>query len=184
MKVLKVLERIRNNESKEIEGIYDKYIKRFVNHFHFKYGVEYDLANEIYNDAVLTFVIKVQTERIKSLDCSIKTFLYAIGYKFMLKKYEQIQKFANEDIESKAMEVIRFADNLESSERKEYLIKAIGKLSPECREIIDLSFFKDWENEIIAKRLGFDTVNALRIKKSRCIQKIRNIIFKNEEFWR
>jgi RNA polymerase sigma-70 factor (ECF subfamily) len=67
-------------------------------------------------------------------------------------------------------------DEMEKEGQKETLKEALGLLSPEYREIIELSRFQDLKYEEISQITG-NSVGAVRVKVHRAIKKLKDVYF-------
>ena len=70
---------------------------------------------------------------------------------------------------------------LEVDEAYNLLNKLILKLSPKCQEIME-KILLDELNEMICKEMRYASMNMLYKKKSQCMQRLRILGWKDEQF--
>ena len=74
------LDKIRNGDQHQIEDIYNRHKSEFTSWIIKLYHCPHEDAGEIYHYSVIAFYKNVISNKLKVLDCSIKTYLFAIGH--------------------------------------------------------------------------------------------------------
>ncbi|MCH7413517.1 sigma-70 family RNA polymerase sigma factor [Belliella sp. R4-6] len=170
--VKELLDRLQNGDQSALEEVYVDYRDPFLD-FLKKYKLDRNLAEDIYQDAVLALFENAVKGKLKDIKSSIKTYLFAIG------KYMVYKKLAGNKKDS-----LLFAelpdelewDNLESEQTNTMLIKLqtyLGQLGEKCQEIIRMSYFEEKSAEEIVNLLGYPNKETLKSQKSRCIQHLK-----------
>nr|WP_255806931.1 sigma-70 family RNA polymerase sigma factor [Belliella alkalica] len=166
------MDRLQNGDQSALEEVYVDYRDPFLD-FLKKYKLDRNLAEDIYQDAVLALFENAVKGKLKDIKSSIKTYLFAIG------KYMVYKKLAGNKKDS-----LLFAelpdelewDNLESEQTNTMLIKLqtyLGQLGEKCQEIIRMSYFEEKSAEEIVNLLGYPNKETLKSQKSRCIQHLK-----------
>lgn len=150
-----------------------------------------------YNLKIFNFFLRVTHDRITSEDLTQNVFSRILNYrssynevytfkswiyqiarnvhvdhysknKMMFSDYPAEQNYENERME--AME------QMEKQQKVEAIREALGLLTTEQREIIELSRFQDLKYEEISKITG-NSVGAVRVKVHRAIKKLKEVYF-------
>ena len=81
-----------------------------------------------WHDSIIAFYEQVISKKLVTLSCELRTYLFTIGYRSLLKKHKKIQKiFDDEEIDKKLIDAslnLFFEEEDPLKEQKEMLLKA------------------------------------------------------------
>lgn len=167
--------------NRELTAIYDEYRQPFIQHFTIQYPSlsHYDVE-EIYNDSILAFYSNVKEGRLKTLTCSLLTYIKRIGEnkaKELLRKYhpemESLPNHETLNFHELAEEYwLAGGDNLEE-ERKATIYNLIERLVEPCKQILFSYYYDHFSMEMIAQAMGLASSDVAKTQKSRCMNKIK-----------
>ncbi|MFD2034266.1 RNA polymerase sigma factor [Belliella marina] len=167
-----LLDRLQNGDQSALEQVYVDYRIPFLD-FLKRYKLDRNLAEDIYQDAVLALFENAVKGKLKDIKSSIKTYLFAIG-KYMV--YKRLANSKNDGaLVTELPEELEW-DGFESEQTNSAIIKLqeyLGQLGEKCREIIKLSYFEEKSTEEIVSLLGYPNKETLKSQKSRCIQHLK-----------
>ncbi|MEN8186313.1 MAG: sigma-70 family RNA polymerase sigma factor [Bacteroidota bacterium] len=176
----KILELLKRGDKAMLEKIYVENRETFIN-FSKKFGIsEFDAA-DVYQDAIIVFRENAMNGKINSLESSISTYLFAIGkYKIFqtLRANSNIDLDSDLELDEKNIEfdVNLFDEKLTKEQR--VVAKYFKMLGERCKEILTLFYYQGYTLGEIAVILEYSTKEVLKSSKSRCIQKLKNLINK------
>lgn len=147
------------------------------------YATEDDAA-DCFQDAVIAFYKNIVSGRLTELTCGIRTYLFAIGKRLVYRKNEKRHREVPSDPDAgiglgndPANELdMSLLDRFEDDHRKALLAVALGKLGDTCREMLTLFYYHQYPIESIQDSLGLSSPGATRIKKMRCLDKLKKIL--------
>ena len=167
-----LLEALRKGEATAFEALYRQHFRmiiRLTNEFG---AVQIEPA-DLFQEVLLVLVRKVQDEDFR-LSAKISTFLYAVARNLLLKKSSQktnlpldeglLRVWSNEMADQES-------PNLE--ERLQAVASCLEKLEPECKKLLDLSFFEKRSQLEIAEIMSYAT-SFVKVKKHRCLNYLRS----------
>lgn len=165
---------LQKGDQVALEKVYELYRKPFME-FAKRYMNDPELLEDTYQDAVLALYENAMKGKIKEMNSSIKTYLFAIG-KYMV--FEQLRKNKQH-----VPLIVELPEDLEwhwyeqESEQESILLleKYLGNLGEKCRQIIELSYYQQKSPEEITKFLRYPNKETLKSQKSRCLQHLKKM---------
>jgi RNA polymerase sigma factor (sigma-70 family) len=164
-----------------LEGIYGLYRDDFLQWA----GNRFDAGGrenflDAWQDAVIAFYENVTSRKLTELHCSLRTYLFAIGCKRLLKNHRKMKRIEHHDAIDDALQndraVISFDWDEPWAEERELLLAAINELSPQCREALLKKYYDEKSLAEIQSELGYGSLNALSASLSRCLKKLKETI--------
>jgi len=172
-----VQKRLRADDKSAMELVYSSYRNEFIG-FSFKYGVSEDDALDIYQDAVIAMYQNFATNHLELTSGSIKTYLFGIG-KFKLFKVLKAKNKHLPFLEDTAQDDMIPYQQTPSNERQKQLEKGLRHLSESCLKVIKLFYYRNLTVEEIVLQTDYKDGNTVRSHKSRCMKKLKQLIFNN-----
>jgi RNA polymerase sigma factor (sigma-70 family) len=168
-----LVEALRRGEPKAYEEIYHHSLPSISNLVCLNSGQEED-AEDLLQEALIIIFRKLQQPTFV-LTCNIKTYLYSICRNKWLyhlaKRSSALKKLKDfHDFEEIPDDVAGEQQDL----RDKQLQEAFTRLDEKCQQILIKYYFYNQSLEDIAKSLENYNVNAVKVKKFRCIQKLKN----------
>ena len=172
------LEKIRNGDHSHIETIYNNHRAEFISWIVKLYHCPSDDAGEIYHYAVVTFYENVINNKLKVLECSVKTYLFAIGRKKYLEKLKSQKKFDQNCSESTLVNLpeVQKTDALIKEQRFECVDRALEKLGEPGRTILELYYYHGKSMEEIAGLLHYKNSATAKNLKYKCLLRLKKIV--------
>lgn len=172
------LDKIRNGDHSQIETIYNNYRSEFISWIVKLYHCNTDDAGEIYHYAVITFYENVISNKLKVLDCTVKTYLFAIGRKKYLETLKSQRKFDQNCSESALVNLpdVQKTDALIKEQRLDCVERAMEKLGEPGRTILELYYYHGKSMEEIAELLHYKNSATAKNLKYKCLLRLRKIV--------
>lgn len=142
---------------------------------------EPDLA-DTFQEAVIVFYQQVLNGRITQLDATIKTYLFGIGKKILLKKGVKTSRY--QLIATPEEQLIQEMDwsvfeREEANHRQRLIQDSLEKLGEPCQKILRLFYFERYRAKEISITLGYSSEEVVRSQKLRCINQLRKWLSKD-----
>ena len=138
-----------------------------------------------WHDSIIAFYEQVISKKLISLTCEIKTYLFTIGYRSLLKKHKKIQKiFDDEEIDKKLIDAslnLFFEEEDPLKEQKEMLLKEINQLPTQSQQILMLRFIEGKSLKDISEIVIYNSLNVLSATISRSLKLLKNKIQNNKK---
>ena len=144
--------------------------------FMLKKGCPRDKVMELFVDSITQLWMNIEAEKLTPpLRARLKTYLFSIGHFLNLKRISSSFGKKHEYMEEMLdlPEVLDLYLVIDFKVQKEWLNELLQKLDNTCQRILFLFYFQDWPGESIAQELGLPSTGAFRVKKHRCLEKLR-----------
>lgn len=127
--------------------------------------------------AAITFYEQSMSGKLTALKCSVKTYFFAVGRKWLLKEKFKGRRFLRLDEMDKSVQTVEFEffDPLE--DKKLLLRTAMNMLTPRCRDMLHKRRYLELTIEEIAAECGISKNNVSSVL-SQCLKKLIEIIKK------
>lgn len=164
---------VKNGNLDSLVPLFDKYQGKIYNFF---LRVTHDpTSSEDLTQTVFSRIIKYRTSYKEVY--SFKSWIYQIARNVHVDHYSKKKLWATESEQEQYYADSRDAIAAMEKEQKEQILKeALGLLSPEHREIIELSRFQDLKYDEISQITG-NSVGAVRVKVHRAVKKLKEVYF-------
>ena len=147
------------------------------------YATEDDAA-DCFQDAVIAFYKNIVSGRLTELTCGISTYLFAIGKRMVYRKNQQRHREVPSDPEAgiglgndPSGELdLSLLNRIEDDHRKAQLAAGMNRLGDTCRRLLTLFYYHRYPMESIQEELGLSSPGATRIKKMRCLNKLKQFL--------
>ena len=172
------LEQIRNGDHTQIEAIYNDHRAEFISWIVKLYHCPSEDAGEIYHYAVVAFYENVINNKLKVLDCSVKTYLFAIGRKKYLEKLKSQKKFDSHCSDNSLVDLpdVAKTDVLIKEQRLDCVERALEKLGEPGRTILELYYYHGKSMEEIAELLKYKNSATAKNLKYKCLLRLKKIV--------
>jgi RNA polymerase sigma factor (sigma-70 family) len=142
---------------------------------------------DAWQEAVLAFYEQVRSGKLTSLRHSVRTWLFAVGYKRLVTYNRKIRRIfwkdAIDEVLFKETQAIEFLWDEPAPDEWALIGKAMQSISPQCREILVQRFYEGKKIPDIKAMLGHNSENTTSATLSRCLRKLKETVLEmlNEE---
>jgi RNA polymerase sigma factor (sigma-70 family) len=139
---------------------------------------------DAYQEALVAFYRNIVAGRLTNLSSSLKTYIFAIGYRQLKRAMRQQHKieFVAEPSETELPQDPHFLQLLIEDEdqqaQKKHLGNALEQLSPACQKVLELYFYQGYSIPQIKEQLNYQSENSVSVQKSRCLKSLKEILEK------
>ncbi len=161
-----------------LDHLYDAHREVFFQWAGKRFRCERAVLEDAWQDTVIVFYGAVKSGRLTTLNCSVKTYLFAVGFRVLSANERKSKRFALKDEIDYALDgglAASEPDDPWLAERKT-LLAAMGQLSPACRQMLKLRYYEEKSLSEVQVELGYNSQNSLNASMSRCLKRLKEII--------
>lgn len=169
----------RETALRRIYPIYADAFRAWARRF-FKCG-EAELT-DAYQEALIVFYRNVMTGRLTTLTSSLKTYLFAIGYRILRRSVASkrsvqfVAKMPESDMPIDKTFLEQLIEEEDYQQQRHRLRQAIDKLGDSCQRILELYFYQNYSIPQIKEQLNYQSENSVSVQKSRCLKSLRDVL--------
>ena len=154
--------------------------------------LSYDDATEIYQNSFTIFYFNVRNGKIKELNSSLKTYLFAIGKNLVKEKFRSDIKYSKFDfgaeellLENSSFIVGNILDEYLKSDQIKMVRNLLNKIGDPCKKLLTLIFINNYSYDSVVKEMNYSDERVARKRKSVCLQKMRDLVndFKEKDIY-
>lgn len=146
-----------------------------------RYPIDKNMAEDIYQDAIIILRDNAKQGKLDSLTGSVRTYLFSIG-KYLIyshlrmhKKLRVVDDFSgmydDETVLSKFI-----VERQEPKQESQKLQRALAQLGPKCYEILSLFYFRGFTLDEITVELNYSGKDVAKSQKSRCLKSLKQLL--------
>lgn len=169
-----IIQELRAGNEQPLLFIYKEYRNEFIVFAYKNFGAQREQAKDAFQDAILDFNENIVSGKLTELTCSIKTYLFQIGRNKVINILKKEQRITyNDNLHLiNVNEYEDFMDEENKSFTQEQISQAIEKLPDDCKEVLKLHYFKEYDMESIAREMNYKNADTAKSKKSVCMKRL------------
>ncbi len=176
-----ILQSLAGGDMHVLDQLYDAYRDEFLAWARQKVSTRNrDDLIDAWHDTMIMFYEQVRDGKLTVLTCEVKTFLFLIGYRRLLRAHEKSAKIdlvEEVDANMGMAESINVSFEEDSIGDKEILLKeAIAQLPEQSRQILVQRFIEGKSVSQIMESMGYTSTNAVSVTLSRTLKRLKEII--------
>lgn len=176
-----LLQSLADGDMAVLDQIYDTYRDDFLrwSKSRFQSAGREDLL-DAWHDTMIMFYEQVRDRKLTHLTCELKSFLFLIGYRRLIRMHKAAEKTDLGDELHANIQIEESINALESEEmddeRRTLLIQAVDELPEQSRRILMQRFVEGKSIPDIMEAMGYTSVNAVSVTLSRTLKKLKESI--------
>ncbi|HUN16380.1 MAG TPA: sigma-70 family RNA polymerase sigma factor [Saprospiraceae bacterium] len=178
---------LKSGDMKIYDNLYLLYREDFLRTAKHKFGAipEADIV-DAWQDSVISFFEQISSGKLISLSCTIKSFLYLVGFRYILKTHKK--KVKTDSLESffHPSEDLRFVEEMELkrglNEEQELLNIRINELPEQSKRILLLRYVEGKSISEITKEMKYQSENSVSVTLSRTLKKLKELLEKDIKY--
>ena len=137
---------------------------------------------DAYQEALIAVYQNIVTGRLTHLSASLKTYIFAIGYRQLRQAMRRQQKIelVDEPPESELPHDPHFLqlliENEDRQAQSKHLAKALEQLPLSCQKVLELYFYQGLSIPQIKEALNYQSENSVSVQKSRCLKALGDVL--------
>ena len=157
-------------------ALYTEHRGTFVKWAQQQYKVRADEARDAFQEAVIVLYRKAQTDDLSQLNCSTRTYLFAVGRNHLLTRMRVLRK--QDDLHEEfhgipdAALATNGMDEQEKEATAELVRQRLAELKPDDRRVLELYYLEGKDMDAVAEALGLKNRNVAKKKKHFALQRL------------
>ena len=140
---------------------------------------------DVWQDTIIMFYEQVRDQKLREMNCSLKTFLFLIGHRRLLKhfrKASRIEYVTEFDVNKCAVENIHPLEPENHADASlELLLTAIDELPEKTRQILSMRYLHGKPLAEVMQIMNYTSLNAVSATISRALKKLKENILERIE---
>lgn len=172
-----LLDRLKQGDEAVFQGIYDEYRDAFVKWASVNYHLDQDTLLDIFQEAIAELFLKVKANKYHSEKASVKTYLFSIAKNYIceLNRNGWFNGSCSFSPEISSDKELNIPDQVLDDPQLEGTIdELLGKLGHKQRKVMELYYLEGYSMKQIAKKLGYNSSDAVKVIKYRAISYIKS----------
>ena len=169
-----LMQKVKNGDLDSLAPLFEKYHVRLYNFF-LRLTRNKDISRDLTQNVFRRIISYKETY---DNNWKFRSWMYQIARNVHLKHYQENRFLKSDFHEPEHLEVDAKSalEEMEMSTKKSILSEALNQLTPEQREIIELSRFQGLKYQEISEITG-NSVTAIKVKVHRAMHKLRELYF-------
>ncbi|MCD8102696.1 MAG: sigma-70 family RNA polymerase sigma factor [Alistipes sp.] len=161
-----------------VERLYVQYREPFVR-FAASLGCrERQTALDHYNDSFISFQENIASGRLTNLNCSLKTYIFAVGRNKILRSHRDASPLVPVDFRGEFFERLAAEESAGGHLRSELARQAVDALREPCSTVLRLYYWEQLGMEEIARRMKYRNGQVAKNRKHLCMGLLRESLLK------
>ncbi len=157
----------------------DLYRQAFTNWAKKRFYTTPEYIDDAWQEAMYAFYKQVKSGKLNEMTCTIKSYLFKIGYHWLAKTGRKLRRIWWSDETDALLAGVIVDDSITEDiweDEKIILRAAMEKLSPQCKEMLVMRHFEEMSIEDIMEKFEYKNKNATSVSISNCFANLKEII--------
>lgn len=164
---------------KFFKELYNDYRDSFITWSIQSYNLDKQIAIEIFQESVTSLFLGIEQQKISSINCSIKTYLYGIAKHKIYKYFADQKKKSSVEISDTPHIDTSLLSSIELDHTQKMMKRGLATLGERCRKLLIKFYYNRYSTEAIANRMGYENKEVVTSQKYKCIQQLKTWMQKN-----
>ncbi|HAS45169.1 MAG TPA: hypothetical protein DCS93_32095 [Microscillaceae bacterium] len=171
----KIIADIRGGKRDALVKLYKQYRVDFIKWALKSFHCTQQEAEDAYQDTTIAFYENVMKDKVNQLNCSVKTYLFAIGKNILLSSAKKKSKKTADldNVKEVIDEALLVYEKIALNEQQTNILSAIESLGEPCQTILKLYYYDRLSIKKIVERLDYKSENVVKVQKNRCMKRLR-----------
>ncbi len=172
----KIIEQVRAGNERAMESLYKMCRPKFAIWVMKSYGCSHETAMNAYQGAILAFYENIMSGKLKHLECSPETYLFAIGKNKVQGQMREERKWSFDFLNVAEQEAFMEGEDQVNKEKVMAQIEqCLEHLSTAYREVLYCYYYQNLSMTEIAKLLGYKNADTAKNMKYKAICQLRRL---------
>ncbi len=170
-----LIESLKRGDNSALQQFYSAHRREFVSWVQKGFGYPPEEAADIYQDSIIVVYENILSEKITTLNASLKTYLFSIGKNKLLRKIDKDKKMESEHGSITRLTEVgaEFDDEQELNERYQAFAEHFETMGDPCKSILQLFYFRNLAMQTIATMMGYKNEDVVKSQKVRCLKTLK-----------
>ncbi len=169
-----------HTEHDRYRALYKEHRNPFVRWAQQRYHVEDEEAHDAFQEAVIVLYRKSSDGGLAELNCSVRTYLFAVGKNQLLNRMRVLKKqdALQDDFDGilVADPGIKGMDGQEKEATAELVRQRLAELKPDDRRVLELYYLEGNDMDAVAEAMGLKNRNVAKKKKHYALQRLISLV--------
>lgn len=171
-----VIPDIRCAGESQITRLYDMYRKEFLGYVMKNHTIGESDAIDIYQDSFLAMYRNIRDGKLTALSCSLKTYLFQIGYHKILKHLKKRKAEGSHYSPDIIREIDTDYQSQDWLDKQEITYHAVLAMPEPCNKVLSLFYWERKSMEEIAGIMQYKNGQVAKNRKLICIKKLKDTL--------
>ena len=157
-------------------ALYAEHRNAFVKWARQQYQVREEEARDAFQEAVIVLYRKSRAGEVTALNCSVRTYLFAVGRNHLLTHLRVVRRHDALDEQAHGIPDHLLATNSMDEQEKEATAELVrqrlAELKPDDRRVLELYYLEGKDMDAVAEALGLKNRNVAKKKKHFALQRL------------
>lgn len=171
---------LQTGKTDVVDAIYAAYRERFFRWAGRRFQATRQDFEDAWQEAVMALFEQVVSGKLTSFRTSPRVWLFAVGYRQLLKRNRKTKRIlwrdAIDDALLKDVQLFDFQWDEPPVDEWALVGKAMQAISPQCREMLSMRFYQGVKIPDMRAALGHNSENTTSAALSRCLKKLKEIV--------
>lgn len=180
LRIRSLIKDIKEDNHLVLKALYNYMRPEFLAWFSRHYYCRIEDVEDAYQRSFNIFYFNVREDKVAMQEIKASTYLFSIGRNIMLQVLNKAPKNTSiDDVHEHALEHVSIDYDMEDAYRKEVIVRLLNQLDATCRNVLVLSFYRDFSMESIASEMNFKSESVAKKKKHLCMKKLKELVDKH-----
>jgi len=175
--IQQLIEAFKQDNDREIHKLYSNYQDEFIAWSRRETSLEEEEFKIIFQDCIVDLYKKAVNDKLVGIHVTVKTYLFAIAKKKILKRYQNRARFSfHEEVPESILgdgDNVKIYRRMDQDHLKEKMKGALGKLGRKCQTILQKYFYKNYSLEAVAHAMNYKNNQVASVQIYKCLQKLK-----------
>jgi RNA polymerase sigma factor (sigma-70 family) len=179
---IKSLEKkIKEDDRLFIKELYNHMRPEFMAWFSKHFYCRIEDVEDAYQRSFNILYFNIREDKITMPEIKANTYLFSVGKNVMMKvlSKEPKNETSIDFVHERNLGMVDIGYNMDELYRKEVIVRLLNQIDETCRNVLTLSFYKNYSMESIAYEMNFKNQSVAKKKKHLCLKKLKELVDKH-----
>lgn len=167
---------IKVNNKRVIRELYYEHRTYFLSWVSKEHDISFEDAQDLYQDVMVILVQKIQDGKVDRIFSTFRAYIFGLGKQLIRNKIKsEFKRAKREDVYSYQM-LLSDRNDLEDEQIK-LVLDVLNNMPDPCRYLLQLFYIENLSYEQIAVSLQHKSVKNLKVRKYRCLNALKEVLF-------
>ncbi len=143
-----------------------------------RYSLDQDGLLDIYQDAIIVLYNMILENKVEHINSSPEAYLFGIAKNLINKSFKkQIDVVSEAEVSIELGTTDAYMNEFyKESHIQTTMEQALKKLKGNCREILELYYYRQYKMEAISEKLNLKNTDVVKSRKAQCLKALKSII--------
>lgn len=180
LRIKSITQPIKEDNRLVIKDLYNQMRPRFMAWFSRRYLCRTEDVEDAYQRSFNILYFNVKDDKVTMPEIRVSTYLFSIGKNVMMKVLNKEPRLikSTDDIHDGDLGFVDADPDSDDVYRKEIIVRMLNQIDDICRNVLVLTYYKNFAMESVASTLNFKNQAVAKKKKHLCLKKLKELVDK------